>query len=143
MRPMKLLIRMKKDIKPEKVEDIAIAIVKEENEYKEEVWNVYLVNLKEGNLEGVLVRSNGYGLVDGQKVKTSEIRHFLDELGAKSFKRIENIIPEVFKLANQYWLSFYLDNKMQDKKYTFVAGSIDEMNFVDIPLINKKGVMIK
>jgi len=32
---------------------------------------------------------------------------------------------------------------MYDKKYVFVKGSIDKMNFTTIPYIEKMGVMIK
>ena len=31
---------------------------------------------------------------------------------------------------------------LYDRKYIFVAGSIEEDNFTTIPLMNKKGVMI-
>jgi len=37
---------MKKDIHPPDVKDIAVAVVKEENEFEETEWNVYLINFK-------------------------------------------------------------------------------------------------
>jgi hypothetical protein len=134
---------MKKDIIPPVVEDIALAIVKEQNELAEDVWNVYMLNLKKEPIEGVLVTSKGYGSINGEDVKTSTLRHFLDVIPAKGYARIEPIMEDLFGLSNEYWVSFYLDRVMYDKKYVFLAESIREDNFIPIPLIGKKGVMIR
>jgi hypothetical protein len=133
---------MIKDIPELIVENVAIAIVREKNELDETVWNSYLLNLKDQQIEGVLVTSTGYGELNEEKVKTSTLRHFLDEVEPKSFVKIEPIIEEVFGINNEYWLSFYFNKTMYDKRYVFLAESITEANFTNIPLINKKGVMI-
>ncbi len=133
---------MIKDIPELKVENIAIAIVREKNELDKDVWNSYLINLKEEAIEGVLVTSTGYGIIDDEKVKTSTLRHFLDVVEPQSFIKIEPIIEAVFGVNNEYWLSFYLNHKMYDKRYVFLAESITENNFTTIPILNKKGVMI-
>lgn len=134
---------MKKDITPPVVEDIAVAVVKEQNELAETEWNVYLLNLKKKQIEGVLVTSQGYGLLNDEDVKTSTLRHFLDELKPFSYSKIEPIVENLFGLNNEYWVSFYVDKVMYDKKYIFLPETIKEENFITIPLINKKGVMIK
>ena len=134
---------MKKDINPPLVENIALAVVKEENEHAETIWNVYLLNLKNEKIEGVLVSSKGYGIYEGEGVKTSMLRHFLDAIPPKSYAKIEPIVESLFGLNNEYWVSFYLNKVMYDKKYIFLAESIKEENLIKIPLINKKGVMIK
>jgi hypothetical protein len=133
---------MIKDIPELIVENIAIAVVREKNELDETVWNSYLLNLKEEKIEGVLVTSTGYGELGEEKVRTSTLRHFLDEVEPKTFVKIEPIIEEVFGINNEYWLSFYLNKTMYDKRYVFLAESITEANFTTIPLLNKKGVMI-
>jgi hypothetical protein len=133
---------MIKDIPELIVENVGIAIVREKNELDETVWNSYLVNLKDQKIEGVLVTSTGYGELNEEKVKTSTLRHFLDEVEPKSFVKIEPIIEEVFGINNEYWLSFYFNKTMYDKRYVFLAESITEANFTTIPLINKKGVLI-
>lgn len=134
---------MRKDIIPPEVTDIAVAVVKEKNEQEEWEWNVYMLNLREETIEGVLVTSTGYGEVKGEELKTSTLRHFLDTLQPKSFGKIEPIMESVFSIHNEYWVSFYANKVMYDKKYVFLAESISEANFTDIPIINKKGVMIK
>jgi hypothetical protein len=133
---------MIKDIPELIFENVAIAIVREKNELDETVWNSYLINLKDQKIEGVLVTSTGYGELNQEKVKTSTLRHFLDEVEPHSFVKIEPIIEEVFGINNEYWLSFYINKIMYDKRYVFLAESITEANFTTIPLINKKGVMI-
>jgi hypothetical protein len=134
---------MKKDIHPPDVKDIAVAVVKEENEFEETEWNVYLINFKKEKIEGVLVTSQGYGMYDGDDVKTSALRHFLDVVEAESFKKIEPVLENLFGLSNEYWVSFFLNKVMHDKKYIFLPETILETNFVQIPIINKRGVIIK
>ena len=134
---------MKKDIIPPEVTGIGITVVKEQNASGEQEWNVYLLNLKNVAIEGVLVTSTGYGLLQGEGRKTSTLRHFLDTIPAQGFAKIEPIMETVFGINNEYWVSFYINKVMYDKKYIFLAESICESNFIKIPLINKKGVMIK
>jgi hypothetical protein len=134
---------MRKDIVPPKVEGIAMAVVRERDDEGEEAWYVYLINCNEHALENVLVSSRGYGELEGEARKTSEMRHFLGKLEAKSWARIERIVEDLFALSNQYWLSYYIGRDLHDKKYVFLAGSIDEGNFTQLPLMNARGVMIE
>ncbi len=137
---------MKKDIPIKKVEGIAIAILPREDdngEIDDSLWNVYILNTNESTLTGVLINSRGYGEVDGEEKKTSVLRHFFEEIGPLRATLIEPIQSDVFELANEYWVSYKLDGHMYDKKYVFVKGSIDKMNFTTIPYIEKMGVMIK
>jgi hypothetical protein len=132
---------MKEDIYYPKVEDIAIAIIQEKQ--KDEFWGVYLVNLKEDIIINVLISSKGYGIHEGEDVKTSTLRHYFTEIQPKSFVKIEPINPLLFKLSNEYWVSFYLEKELYDKKYVFLPESIIQENLTDIPLIGKRGVMIR
>lgn len=134
---------MRKDIQPPKVEGVAMAVVREADEHGELAWYVYLINQNDHALENVLVSSRGYGEMEGEARETSELRHHLEMLGPKSWARIELIVEDVFPLSNQYWLSFYVGRELHDKKYIFLAGSIDEGNFTNLPLMNKRGVMIE
>lgn len=136
---------MKKDIELKKVEDLIIAIVpREEAETdEEELWDVWLINLKEEPITFVLVNSTGYGEQDGEIRRTTTLRHFFEEIGPMACVQIEPIQPRVFMLTNEYWVSFMHDNYMYDKKYLFVPGSIDASNFMLVPFLNKKGIMIR
>ena len=134
---------MKKDIENPKVEGVSMAVVRETDDEGAPAWYVYLINDKDVGLENVLISSRGYGEIDGEPRSTSEMRHYLEALGPKSWARIERIVEDVFVLSNQYWLSFYVGGHIHDKKYIFVAGSIHEENFTRLPLMNTKGVMIQ
>ena len=125
------------------VKDVAMAVVKETNELNQPEWNVYLINLQNKPLESVLISSTGYGQKDGKDVKTSTLRYFYNEIGAKSYTKIERIIEDVLDLANQYWVSFYHGREIFDKKYIFLANTIEEQFFTEIHKINKKGILIK
>lgn len=134
---------MRKDIEIPVVTEIAVAVVNEVNELNVEEWNVYMINMKNDSIEGVLVSSRGYGEIENEKRATSELRHFLDVMEPKTFKKIEPIVEDVFCLNNEYWVSFYQDKKMFDKKFIFLPETIKKENCITIPIINKKGVLIK
>ena len=90
---------MIKDIEQLKVENVAVAVVQEENKEGGLEWNVYLVNMQEKTIEGVLVSSRGYGenKSTGSKIETSTLRHFLKDIEPKSYCKIEPIMENVFE----------------------------------------------
>ena len=133
---------MKKDLPVNIVEDISIAVVLENSTPNNISWTVYLVNEKDVALTNVLVSSKGYGEKDGKEVKTTTLRHFLGDVAPKTSAQIEIIDTQVFGLTNEYWLSFYIDNTIYDKKYIFLPESIVDDNLSKVPLVNKPGVII-
>lgn len=134
---------MKKDLPENNVEGIAIAVALEGESVEAKTWYVYLINLKDEDIENVLITSKGYGEKDGEQVKTSTLRHMFPLVEAHSFKLIEPIDEQTFGLNNEYWLSYYIDRNIFDKKFIFLPESIVESNFIKLPLLNKPGVMIK
>jgi hypothetical protein len=135
---------MKEELKGPTVEDVAIAIVKEKGEDNIDVFNAYLINYKDATLEGVFVTSRGYGInrSTNEEIETSKLRHFLDIVQGKTFKKIEPIMEDVFGLNNEFWISFFLDNKMYDKKYVFLPETIKESHLRMIDLIEKPGIIL-
>lgn len=133
---------MKKDLPLNIVENVSIAVVLESETPETKNWSVYLINEKNIDLKNVLVTSKGYGIKDDHEVKTSTLRHFIGDVDANSSVKIELIDPQVFGLTNEYWLSYYVDNTIFDKKYIFLPESIVDENLSKIPLVNKAGVMI-
>jgi len=132
---------MIKDIVFPEVEDIAVAIVQEFEGLDE--YNVYLINLKTTSIKNVLVTSTGYGVINEEHKKTSTLRHFFEEIKQHDYIIIEPITKEVFGLSNEYWLSFTLNDQLFDKQFIFLPETIVESNMVTVPVINKKGVLIK
>jgi hypothetical protein len=134
---------MKKDLPENIVEDVAMAVVLLSETPEVKNWTVYVINLKEIHLENVLISSKGYGEKDGKLVKTSVLRHFIGDLKPKFFAGVEAIDTEVFGLTNEYWLSYYINGTIYDKKFIFLPESIVDENLMRIPILNKPGVMIK
>ena len=132
---------MIKDITFPEVEGVAIAIVQDIEGLEE--YDVYLINLKSADIKNVMVVSTGYGLLNEKQMKTSTLRHFFDEIKRQDYIKIEPIQKEVFGLSNEFWLSFSLDNQLYDKQFVFLPETIVESNFVTIPIVGKRGVMIK
>lgn len=129
---------MKKDIQIPKVTDVEIAIVYEYNDiYKTDDWNVYIINNKNIDLEMMVIVSKGFS----DTKATSVFRKKIDNLPANSFAKVELIQPELFALTNQFQVTFFEENTLYDKTYTFKANSIKEGALRMIPQLEKRGVL--
>ncbi|MFK5877946.1 MAG: hypothetical protein QM478_00465 [Flavobacteriaceae bacterium] len=131
---------MKKDIQISKVADVFMAVVKEYNDiYKTEDWNVYIINNKSVDLEMVLIVSHGFD----EKDTTSKMRHKIEKLSANSFAKVELIQPELFKLNNEFKLTFFENNRMFEKTFVFKKNTLKEGALRVISLLDKKGILLK
>jgi len=135
---------MREELLGPKVENVGVAVVQQFNEEGEKIYNVYILNFTEDIIDEILITSSGYGVnqITGEKTKTSVLRHRIDLLMPNETSIIEPIMEDVFGIANEYWVSFYKHDKMYDKKFIFVPGSISEENMKIIPVLGDKGVMI-
>lgn len=128
---------MIKDIEFPKIKDVKIAIVNEDLS-----WKVVIINNSANTLENVLVTSKGYGKDENNEtITTSTLRHSLGEIKSNENKEIETIISEIFHLTNEYWLSYYCENKIYDKKFIFLPETIKEENLIFIKELNSKGIL--
>ena len=133
---------MKKDIQIPEVTDVFMAVVKEYNkEFQCEDWNAYLINNKDVDIEMVLIVSKGYD--EDELIETSVMRHKIQNLPTKSFAKVELLQGDVLKLANFFNVTFFEGNKMFDKKYLFEKGTLKEGALRTIPLLNKRGILVK
>jgi len=131
---------MKKDIHIPEVKDVYIAVVKEYNDiYKTEDWNAYIINNKAVDLDMVIIVTSGYS----ETKKTSTFRKKIDRLPKKSYAKIELLQEALFELNNQFKVSFFEDNKMFDKTYTFRKHTINEKALQPVPLMDARGVLVK
>ncbi|RZL09449.1 MAG: hypothetical protein EOO62_14045 [Hymenobacter sp.] len=134
---------MKQDIPFEPVVGVSIAIVPDADslgatlsEGETATWQVFLLNNNDFPLETVIIASEGYGTQpDGQAVRTSTLRYHFPEVAAHSATPIELIDPAIFHLTNQYWVSYYRDRQIFDKKFVFVPDSIVPANFSRLDLL--------
>ncbi len=130
---------MKKDIDFSPVTGVEMVIARSK-EAKDTHWDVYLINKNLIELTTIMVTSKGYGKLDGEAKKTSTLRHVIEKIEERSFARVEPIDPEVFKLNNEYWVSYYILDQIFDKKFVFVPDSIKEENLHYIPELDLMGV---
>jgi len=131
---------MKKDIIIPEVKDVFMAVVREENEdFRSLDWNAYLVNNGDTPIDTVLIVTRGYS--DSQT--TSTMRHSLKELPSKSFAKVEFLQDEVLALNNEFSVSFFAKGKMLHKNFVFRKNSINEKATQDIPVMGKRGVVVK
>lgn len=135
---------MRDELKGPKADNVGIAVVETINQENEKEYNVYLLNLREDIMEGIIIASKGYGTnpTTGEKLKTSTLRHSLEVLLPNEAAKVEPIMPDVFGLSNEFWVSFWINDDMYDKKFVFVPGSIAEDNMKEIPVLGERGVLI-
>lgn len=131
---------MKKDIKIPEVSGVEIAVVFEYNDiFKTDDWNVYIINKKDVSIEMVVIVSQGFS----ETKQTSLLRKKIEHLPANSFAKVELIQPELFKLNNQFQVTFFEGNTLYEKTFIFKDNSIKEGALRVIPELNKRGVLAK
>ena len=135
---------MKEELMGPKVENVSVAITEELID-NEKSYYAYLINLRDDIMEGIIISSTGYGenTQTGETIKTSTLRHCIEVLLPNEVAKIEPIMPEIFGLSNEYWVSFWVDGVMYDKRFVFPAESISSKNMSVISLLGKKGVVIE
>ena len=135
---------MKKDITIPEVENVFVAVVQEWcDDFMEKVWYAYLVNDSDFLIESVMVVSKAFGTIDGEMKKTSLLRHAFVEVPAVSVVKIEMIEKSVLTLNNEFMVTYFMDNKLYDKKFIFKANSINEKDVEEVPILFVDGVIIR
>ncbi len=131
---------MKKDIEIPIAKDVYVAAIHEWNdEFLSKDWNTYVINNRTTKIDMVLIVSKGF---DGD-IKTSIMRHAIGVVAAKSFEKIELLQEDVLALTNEFFVTYYADNKIYEKRFIFEKNSISENTATTIPLIEKEGVLAK
>ena len=129
---------MKKDIEIPIAKNIHVAMVHEWNdEFLEKNWNAYIINNRETDIELAIVVSKGYE----SDRKTSTMRHGLGDIPAKSYRKIEMIQEELIAFNNEFFVTFFADNKLYEKRFLFIKNSINASNLVSLPVMGIEGVL--
>lgn len=129
---------MKKDIEIPVAKDVHVAVVREWNdEFLSKDWNAYLINNRADSIEMTIVVSKGFD----DDTKTSTMRHGIGVVEAKSFKKIEFLQEEVLALNNEFFVTFFAENKLFEKRFLFPKHSISEKHLTNIPIIEKEGIL--
>ena len=139
---LRIFKKMKKDIPFLPVEGIQVAIVRTINALNAEEWHVTLINRNDQPITNVFVTSKGYGSLEtNADQKTSTLRHFFPEVPSGGHVIVEPIMPALFHLTNEYWVSYFIENQVYDKKFIFVPDSIVPDHLIDIKPLGLVGVL--
>jgi hypothetical protein len=135
---------MRADLLGPKVENIALALVELPIENAEPEYIVFLINNRDDIMEGIIVTSTGFGThpISGESIKTSTLRKGIEVMVPGEVARIEPIMPDLFAINNEFWVSFWVHETMYDKRFVFEAGSIDPKEFKLIPALHAKGMLL-
>ena len=134
---------MREELLGPKVEGISLALVELTIEGAEPEYVVYMLSSREDIIEGIIVTSTGYGLdATGKEIRTSTLRKGIEVMLPNEAARIEPLMPDLFGLNNEFWVSFWADDVMYDKRFVFEANTIDPKKFVAIPQLKAKGIII-
>ena len=135
---------MKKDIIIPKVENVFLAAVQEWNDnFMDKVWYAYLVNDSDFNLDSIMVVSKAFGTIDGEMKKTSLLRHAFVEIPAVSVVKIELLEKSVLVLNNEFMVTFFIGDKLFDRKFVFKANTITPDYVEEVPILFVDGVMVR
>ena len=135
---------MKKDIIIPVVENVFLAAVQEwSDDFMEKVWYAYLVNDSDFLLESVMVVSKAFGTIDGEMKKTSLLRHAFMEVPAVSVVKIEMLEKSVLVLNNEFMVTFFIGDKLYDRKFIFKVNSITPDYVEEVPILFVDGVVVR
>jgi hypothetical protein len=134
---------MRKDIDIPVVKDVFVAAVFEKNAHNEDVWNIYLLNNKTEPIEAVMVSSKGYSDLEGKDLRTAIMRHSIGNLPGKTAAVIERIDKQVFEIYNEFWVTFFENERVMDRKFIFGPHTIDNRFSETLPLLPTKGILVK
>ena len=81
--------------------------------------------------------------IDGEMKKSSLLRHAFVEIPAVSTVKVEMIEKSVLVLNNEFMLTFFMDNKLYDKKFIFKANSINETDVEEVPILFVDGIIVR
>ena len=127
---------MKKDIDFSPVKKVHVVVAK-----TDEGWKVFIINRNQEKLENVMITSKGYGEKNKEQQKTSVLRHMIPYLETGMYALVEPIDESVFHLTNEYWVSYFIDQQVYDKKFIFVPETIIEDNLIFIEELGMKGIL--
>ena len=135
---------MREELLGPKVEKVGVAIIEQQDGEGNTMYYAYLLNLRDDIMEGIIITSTGYGenVNTGEKIRTSTLRHSLEVLLPQEAAKIEPIMEDVFGLSNEYWVSFWVDDVMYDKKFIFLPETVTKDKMKPIPLLGEKGILI-
>ncbi|AKA34877.1 hypothetical protein [Flagellimonas lutaonensis] len=131
---------MRKDIEIPIAENVYVAAVNEWDEnFLSKDWYVYLINNRLTPIEGIIIVSKGYK----NDTKTSTLRRSLEWLDGESYQKIELITEELVAIENEFFVTFFADKKLYERRFIFEPYTIAEKNAAPLPILESEGILAK
>lgn len=127
---------MKKDLEIEEVTGVYIAFLPNRDH-----WSVYLINNRKEPIETVIVNASGEGKLEGKEKQTATLRFLLNTIPAESVKPFELLMPDSMNLSHRYWVSYYIGNRIFDKKFVYQPEMYDN-DLQDLPVFGSPGILL-
>jgi hypothetical protein len=127
---------MKKDLDIEEVSGVYIAFLPNRDN-----WSVYIINNRKESLETVIVNASGEGKLEGKEKQTATLRFLLNDIPAESVKPFEILLPDSLKLSHRYWVSYYIGNRIFDKKFVYTPEMYED-DLQDLPVFGSPGILL-
>ncbi len=127
---------MKKDLDIEEVSGVFIAFLPNRDN-----WSVYIINNRKDSLETVIVNASGEGKLEGKEKQTATLRFLLNDIPAESVKPFEILLPDSLKLSHRYWVSYYIGNRIFDKKFVYTPEMYED-DLQDLPVFGSPGILL-
>lgn len=71
------------------------------------------------------------------------MRHGIRSVGAKSFEKIEMVQEEVLALNNEFFVTFFAEGKLYERRFVFLKNSVKQNAIKTIPVIEREGILAK
>ena len=134
---------MKADIEFPEVTHVYLAAVLEwSDDFMSNTWFAYLINDSTEKIDNVMIVSKAFGTVNSEMRKTSLLRHAYLEVPPHAAIKIEMMTEDVLALNNEFMVTYFQGSKLYDKKFIFKSNTINENSTRDLPVLEKKGVLI-
>lgn len=107
---------MRKDFEIPSSEGICIAMIPKQDGDGKKVWSVGLYNERPDTVFNVIINAQGSGHIKGKEKHTDKVRFLIDSLDPGAFHPFEILLRESTELTNTYWVSFFSNNELCDRK---------------------------
>ena len=113
------------------------------DDFGENIWNVYLVNDSDFNLESVMIVSSASGTLNGEMKKTSLLRHAFVHIPAVSVVKVEMIEKSVLQLNNEFMVTYFIENTLYDKRFIFKKHFDTLSEIEEVPILFVDGIVVR
>ncbi|NPA34525.1 MAG: hypothetical protein GXO48_06330 [Chlorobi bacterium] len=101
-------------------------------------WKVFIHNKGDKPLKNVLISSVAYD--EFGRRKTQIFRYHIDLLESREYAPLDILTPQLQSLLNEYFISYWQEGVLYERRLTFPSHHFLKDNEVDIPVLGIKGI---